>query len=250
MSSKQKEPRQSEFDAIRFWIGDESIRRSAIWRIWTGKTTSDVYIAPSNLGGVQKLSLHGTGICQVAITKEYWDKLVAEGKEAGLRRATPRWRRPETPKSGVALAALLRFPTDFLKGATPIESVKRGKKRFFFDLADAGMSVDIGVFFSLQSANDVKSALQTWGNVLFHADLPSGERMWICGRRAPFDPAWIPEDSIFSKGPGKIYVGEDVLPVGRTLSDLSMSLWSDPKDGEPIVLAELTGVSLTRNASP
>ena len=247
MSAKDTEQSPIEVDAFRIWVGSDSIRWTSIWRIWTGNTTSDVYIAPSRLGGVQKLSLHGSGVCQVSLTQEYWEKLVAEGKEEGPRRATPRWRRPETPKDGATLAVLLRFPTDFLKTSKPVESAKKKKKRFFIEPADPGQSVDIGIFYSLQSAGDAKTALSEWGKALFHADLPSGERLWICGRKAHFDPTWIPVDSFFSRGSGKIYADEEALPVGGTLSDLSMVLFSDPKDGEPIVVAELTAFSLTRN---
>jgi hypothetical protein len=142
---------------------------------------------------------------------------------------------------------LLRSPTDFLKTSKPVESANKKKKRFFIEPADPGQSVDIGIFYSLQSAGNAKTALSDWGKALFHADLPSGERLWICGRNAPFDPTWIPEDRTFSKGSGKIYADEEALPVGGTLSGLSVVLYSDPKDGEPIVVAELTGLSLTRN---
>ncbi|MGN9913594.1 hypothetical protein ACTMTJ_39285 [Phytohabitans sp. LJ34] len=46
---------------IRFAIGTLTGLRSSTWRIWTPKHTTDVYLAPRGIAGVQKISLHASG---------------------------------------------------------------------------------------------------------------------------------------------------------------------------------------------
>jgi hypothetical protein len=56
----------------RFGVGSADGPRSAVWRLWTGKGTSDVYVAARTLGGNLKVSLHESGVWRYAFTKEYW----------------------------------------------------------------------------------------------------------------------------------------------------------------------------------
>lgn len=49
--------------AIYIGVGEER-RRGGVWRVWANKPgtgKSDVYVAPRNIAGVQKISLHETG---------------------------------------------------------------------------------------------------------------------------------------------------------------------------------------------
>jgi hypothetical protein len=62
-------PRQT---VVRFGVRFKGGPRSAVWRLWTGKGTSDVYIAARTLGGVLKASLHESGVWRFAFTDAFW----------------------------------------------------------------------------------------------------------------------------------------------------------------------------------
>src|SRR5215211_480335 len=75
---------------VRFGVGDADGPRSAMWRLWTQKGTCDVYIAARTLGGVQKVSLHESGVWRFAFTSVYWEGRASTGDEDRL---IERWNR-------------------------------------------------------------------------------------------------------------------------------------------------------------
>lgn len=52
--------RLAKKDAIRIAVGQPGVQ-SGVWRIWSPKNHSDVYIAARNIAGIQKWSLHTSG---------------------------------------------------------------------------------------------------------------------------------------------------------------------------------------------
>ena len=48
-------------NVVRFAVGGPNRPWSTVWRLWTGKGTSDVYISARTLGGALKVSLHESG---------------------------------------------------------------------------------------------------------------------------------------------------------------------------------------------
>jgi hypothetical protein len=46
---------------LRFAVGSVDGPRSSTWRVWSARNTTDVYLAPRSIAGVQKISLHETG---------------------------------------------------------------------------------------------------------------------------------------------------------------------------------------------
>ena len=94
----------------RFGVGAEDGPRSAAWRLWTGKGTSDVYLAARTLGGHVKVSLHESdapGSWRFAFTEKYWEGRLST---AGEDRVIERWNRPP-PIEGITSAFMVVVPS-------------------------------------------------------------------------------------------------------------------------------------------
>lgn len=94
-------------EVVRFAVGGPNEPRSFVWRIWTGKGTSDVYVAIRALGGVLKVSLHESGVWRYAFTKEFSE---ARGKK-DADRVIERWVRPQPLYGGVTSAFEIVMPS-------------------------------------------------------------------------------------------------------------------------------------------
>jgi hypothetical protein len=107
---------------VRFAIGDERGIRSSVWRIWKGKKTDDIYIAPRSMAGVIKASLHATGHSYFSITSQHHARMLTEGT-ARQKRGITRWNRRAPPADGgFASAFSVLFAAEFLsKNFTPVE---------------------------------------------------------------------------------------------------------------------------------
>ena len=92
-------------EVVRFAIGGPDEPRSCVWRIWTGKGTSDVYISARVLGGVVKVSLHESGDWRFALTREYAE---AQGRD---NRLIAQWDRPPPLHQGVTSAFDIIVPS-------------------------------------------------------------------------------------------------------------------------------------------
>jgi hypothetical protein len=112
--------REREF-VVRFAVGDERGIRSSVWRIWKGKKTDDIYIAPRSVAGVVKGSLHATGCCYFSVTSQHHARMLAAGT-ARERRGITRWKRRATPAAGLVSAFSVLFAAEFLsQNFTPFE---------------------------------------------------------------------------------------------------------------------------------
>lgn len=78
-------------NVVRFAVGGPNRPRSTVWRLWTGKGTSDVYISARTLGGALKVSLHESGTWRYAFTADYGEQRASTGDED---RVIERWKRP------------------------------------------------------------------------------------------------------------------------------------------------------------
>lgn len=75
---------------IRVAVGGPG-RRSAVWRIWANRGSSDVYMAARTMAHIQKFSLHQSGIWQYGFTSEFMKSPAGSSVE---ERITNRWQRP------------------------------------------------------------------------------------------------------------------------------------------------------------
>ena len=91
----------------RFAVGSAEGPRSTVWRLWTRKGTSDVYIAARTLGGSLKVSLHESGVWRYAFSEEHWEGQASTGNKD---RMIERWNRPP-PIDGITSAFMVVVPT-------------------------------------------------------------------------------------------------------------------------------------------
>jgi len=76
----------------------EPLVSSAVWCIWQGKNNDDIYIASRQIAGAVKCSLHSNRYCYVGFTKQFAQRLKAEGHHVPQSRAWVIWERPLTPE--------------------------------------------------------------------------------------------------------------------------------------------------------
>jgi len=91
---------------VRFAVGDPAGARSAVWRMWTSRTKSDVYVSAWALTSVLKISLHESGDWQHAFTDTRGMAHVPPGQD----RAMYRWYRPPEFSPGVTRAFEIMSP--------------------------------------------------------------------------------------------------------------------------------------------
>jgi len=77
---------------------------SSIWKVWAWK--DDVYLASRGMGGDLKVSIHGSGQCQLSATSA----VIASLGIANQMRHTAMWRRPDLDASGRCRALQLILP--------------------------------------------------------------------------------------------------------------------------------------------
>src|SRR5215510_12100156 len=61
-------------NVYRFAVGSESSARSSIWRLWTQVSSAgheDVYLGVRSKAGIFKVSFHGSGVCQQALSDSF-----------------------------------------------------------------------------------------------------------------------------------------------------------------------------------
>jgi hypothetical protein len=108
-------------EIVRFAVGGPDEPRSCVWRIWTGRGTSDVYISARVLGGILKASLHESGVWRLALTREYAE---AHGEDDRL---IEQWDRPQPLHEGVKSAFEIIVPSAEL--ALPRQPLPEGRKK-------------------------------------------------------------------------------------------------------------------------
>ena len=90
---------------IRFAVGTHT-RRSSIWRVWTNRNTSDVYVGVRNVTGVQKYSFHESGRWHFA----YSNNEAASRWAGSSNRFIEKWDRPDNAVVGWTRALAVKVP--------------------------------------------------------------------------------------------------------------------------------------------
>ena len=171
-------------NTIRFAISD-SKPRSECWSIWTNK--NDVYLAGSFYKDTLKVSLHGSGVCQVALLDEFFEKHVRGRDQGPEYRSILRWKRLPTPKERGQVAATILFASyEFWPEA---EAIPASKTYTALPPPPDMYAVMVDIAFSL---NDPAKAatLGGWSSeLLFTTQLLNGEFVCVTHRleRLPAD---------------------------------------------------------------
>jgi hypothetical protein len=150
---------------FRVAVGTPDGPRSAIWRGFS--TKNEVYVCHGGVGGVEKFSLHSSGICRLAFTKE-------EGPAEGENdRVIARWARISAPATNSIVYGLIaRFPTDYLSTALAPEP----KKVTWIPPAQSGLVTALHFVFSRTSADMLEEMLTSSGHTLIsYTVLGNGE---------------------------------------------------------------------------
>ena len=208
----------------------------------------DYYVGSRSNMGTMKISLHALGgknyrVCRLALDKAYFEKLRSLGLALPADRAFVKWKQPPAPDIGATPAVILVFPTDYMTLNTPPSNYK--KPLVTFQCNNPGMAVEVGFFYSREPASILEPKLLEIGKPIFRTELSTGESVSLVMREAPFDPTVIPHSEQFNMTPG--YVLDPDFPVGVTMQDLTAALWNAPKDGEPLRIIEISGLTVTRN---
>lgn len=214
-------------DKFRFRVGDNDQAHSNAWVIWFHK--SDVYIGARTLAGAVKVSLHADGCCHFGLTAEGERNLVQEGrKPATSSRHWNKWGRPITPKTGATHVASVLLPHVGLW--RPNENTFENKKTTFqFPPPGEGRTVEVGVFYSRQSPDELESRLAQVATPLLCGHLDNGEYVHIIGRCDKFCDQKI-YDAIKKLNNSVLEHTHSSLYQGRT--GLSAVFFNDPnKEG-------------------
>jgi hypothetical protein len=155
-----------------------------------------------------------------------------------------RWKRPETPRVGVAQVAAILFPSDFLGGIIP--PFKPGKKRIALPLAPPRHAIEVGVFFSREDPWIIRTEMdKASGTFIGHMSLPGGESVAIAAREVSFEPAAIPLASEWARTGHALSGAPEIGEARDNCSAVLMHY--RPADGQVIVLAEINGITIKRN---
>jgi hypothetical protein len=210
---------------------------------------NDYYIGSRNLMGSQKISLHASRICRVALTQQHYNSLPAQGLLQPLDRAIVKWRRPETPETGAVHVASVIFPSDHMVQSQPTGSYR--KPLIIFGDAPLGKAFDFGFFFSREDSKALEDRFLRIGQPLCSTKLADGTTVSLVSRLIDFDPSVLPNQQQMDGTAGRILSPEiKRLNDGEEVSGLTAMFWNAPKDGESLTLYEIGGVSLRRNPVP
>ena len=241
----------SEFlgdEKIRFHVIDtEDRQRSSDWVIW--ESNESVYLSTTTLSGLIKLSIHPRGVSadgcdtQFGTTSTFWQNL----RDRNSAEAVPfhRWKRPSPEGNQVCMIASVSFPTAFL-GNVVTKKRLRGRK-LAFPLPAEDRALELSLLNHRLSAKDIEQALiSKLYTPMICIALESGENISIVCRYVEF-PMLTTE--MFSVGKAQSnWIGEPVK-IGQSMENLhAIVIREYPKDGDPLILAEINGFTLTRNA--
>jgi hypothetical protein len=208
---------------FRFAVGIGDKICSTIWTV--ASRNDDVYASPRepqlSRHFRSKLSFHASGIC-------HEKNLVSSAP----RPTNFRWRRAPTPSAGVAIAAALSFPTDYISEPRPpsdrpltiIRSAAPGNARW------------VVFAFTRDPEAEVRASLADRCLHLY-GPLRSGERFIIWSHEEPYLLGDI-DRPLAEHGRHYRFSATDAGPIGR---HVVLRLAQPPSDGGVLLVTELTG---------
>lgn len=133
-------------EVVRFAVGGPDEPRSLVWRVWTTKGKSDVYISGRLQGGDWKVSLHESGDWRFALTREFTEK-----RGSDSRVTFEQWKRPQPLREGVTTAFEIVVPSAELAlppRPLPEDRKKHTKNVTWFPPAPEGCSTHFIVMYT------------------------------------------------------------------------------------------------------
>lgn len=166
-------------EGLRVIIGDGTDEgpRSALWRVFTGRKTSDVYIGARAIAGEVRVSLHERGPWRFAFTEKHQRRprsFVPPEED----RARYKWSRPAEFAPGLTRAFLIVVASSELRAPRGPDPLK--KPAVWLPPPPEGYEIDINLFFArnaLPGSWPGKTKLGT--QLLCRQPLPSGEELMV-----------------------------------------------------------------------
>ena len=233
----------AQVDKVRFHIVDDRDRPcSSAWYVSSNST--GLYVGVRLLGNSHKLSLHTGPSCdgndsQYGLTRNAALRELADGPKPipPLRR----WKRPSPKPNEIVEVAIIDFPTDFLRANSgPLST---GKAKIAIQVAEPGHAIRASIFASHDEPT-------RYGNILAKGGF--FPLYWVCVsedcyftlsfRVVPFDRTTMP------MAPSGMHPLRGAPKPGRSISTAAAIFSSDPKDGEPIYLAQAMGLTVTNTS--
>jgi hypothetical protein len=163
----------SQLDVHRFAIADTK-PRSECWAIFTNK--NDVYLTGSAYKQALKLSLHGSGVCQIALLDNFFEKHISWRESSPDHRAILRWKRLPTPLFGGQCAASILFASfDFWPEH---EAINASKKYIALKPPAKNFARRVDVVFSRADPRHIAKLGDWTDELIFCKKLPNGE--YVC----------------------------------------------------------------------
>ena len=247
------EEKNAAFDDLMVRLSRTSLRfaacgpkgHSATWTAF-GRG-NDYYIGSRSLMGSQKISLHASGICRVALTEQHYNSLPDKGLLQPLDRAMVKWTRPEIPKIGAVPVVSLIFPSDHMVQDEPKGTAR--KPLIIFGDAPLGKAFEFGFFYSLEEMNTLEEQFSKVGKPLCSTKLADGTTVSIVARLIDFDRSFLPTQPQMNAFAGQM-LSSELRNLQGELPGLTGMFWNQPKDGGALTVYEIGGMRLRRNPAP
>lgn len=159
---------------LRFAIGSsESI--SEIWTLWGRKR--DIYLSCESMRGRIKLSIHGSGVCQLAFDSNYKDDVLATPKIPFTDRTIKRWRRTPTPPVGPIHLTNIFFSS--FETWDNSEEIACPKATELIPPPASGYAVVVSIFVSNDDPVDKCAPYEPQDIILGYFQIESGEYVTV-----------------------------------------------------------------------
>lgn len=223
-------------DKLRFGAKASDGRCSSSWIAIRRK--SDVYLGVRSLSGKLKLTLHKDGRAHIALTDNFYPQLRDEGVPLPPSRHFTRWRMPDVPDDGAVHVASVVFPSRFLRPRPPLKP----NETVFWEPAPELGALEVGVFYGRQLATFASgSRLRFWTR------LGDGRVVMVAVRNTDADATHVVDRL---SRPNTMYALSAALwnaSPGEAIASCAAFVWSDVRDGQAVVIWEVTGLSIHRN---
>lgn len=99
----------------RFGVGDLQSLHSSVWRVWSPRHKSDIYLATRGTADRAKVSIHESGVRSYSLTSQRELQLRKDGRWRLPSRHLERWRGGRQVNPELSLEYRLIFPTAELR---------------------------------------------------------------------------------------------------------------------------------------
>lgn len=212
---------------LRLAVGSQEGPRSSVWRCYSNK--SDVYLSHGALGGVEKISLHGSLICRRAFTAE-------EGPATGRSdRVSQRWRRAPALPGTMVYALVARFPSDYLSTSLqrPLKSVE-----WLPPAPRRGATIVEFVFAGFDRTSMSKLATTAGRTIVSFTPLPNGESFVVSYCHEPWQGEPFTAPGLLGREGQYVVAPDDPTNSGRPTR---ITLFLEPTPAQPILVVDEFG---------